>query len=294
MADESDPQARIDELFALPPEDFTAARNALARELRAAGHRDTAAEVGKLRRPTVAAWAVNQTVRRHRKQFEQLLAAGDDVRREQRRALSGVRGAAVRDAGRARRSRIDELTDAAAAILAEHGVASDTHRGDIAATFDAASADEEAAATVSAGRLSQALPLSAGFGEVDGLMVFAPIEPDAEQGEDEDTEQVDEQAAVERRNAIRAVEDARRRLADATSTAERAEADAAKAARKAESADDAAQAAELKARRLRDEADEAAARAEQLRTRAGDARQDADALADELHEHEEALQRLDT
>ena len=38
------------DLYVLPPEEFTAARNALAKELKAAGDKDGAAEVSKLRR----------------------------------------------------------------------------------------------------------------------------------------------------------------------------------------------------------------------------------------------------
>ena len=52
----------VDELYGLPFDEFVPARNALTRELRKAGKRDEAAEVSALRKPSVAAWAVDQLV----------------------------------------------------------------------------------------------------------------------------------------------------------------------------------------------------------------------------------------
>src|SRR4051812_44776528 len=55
----------VDDLFALDPSEFTAARDRLVAELREAGDKGAAAEVKALRRPTVTAWALNQLARRH-------------------------------------------------------------------------------------------------------------------------------------------------------------------------------------------------------------------------------------
>ncbi len=49
----------VDELFTMAPAEFVAARNALAKALKADGHRDEAAAVAALRRPTVPDWALN-------------------------------------------------------------------------------------------------------------------------------------------------------------------------------------------------------------------------------------------
>ena len=49
-----------DELYALTPAEFTAARDERARQVRAAGQRDEAAAIKKLARPTASAWLVNQ------------------------------------------------------------------------------------------------------------------------------------------------------------------------------------------------------------------------------------------
>ena len=49
----------VDELFMMAPAEFVAARNALAKALKAGGHRDEAAAIASLRRPTVPDWALN-------------------------------------------------------------------------------------------------------------------------------------------------------------------------------------------------------------------------------------------
>src|SRR2546430_16179668 len=54
----------VDRLYELPPEKFIAARDEAADAARRAGDRATATAIGKLRRPTVAAWLVNLLARR--------------------------------------------------------------------------------------------------------------------------------------------------------------------------------------------------------------------------------------
>jgi hypothetical protein len=308
----SDDDPRVDELFALAPEDFTAARNTLVRQLRADGHRDLAAEVATLRRPTVAAWAVNQAVRAHGAAFEDLVAAGAAVRTAQRRALSGVAGG-MRSATRRRREQIERLTDLAVQVLDDHGVASAAHRGDIAATFDAASADDAAAARVRRARLAQTLPVSSDFDALEGLTVLTNVEPATaasdgsplapgddgatEPGtgrspDDAAAEAARQEAALARRRAIRAVSDARRRLTDARQEADRAVAEAERAEARAAAADQTATAAEDKARRLRDDADERAARAAAARARAGEAERSAQRSVDELEAAQRELDAL--
>ena len=56
----------VDELYTLPLRDFIAARDRLAAKLAAANQRDRAREVKAFRRPTVAAWVVNQLAHRNR------------------------------------------------------------------------------------------------------------------------------------------------------------------------------------------------------------------------------------
>ena len=64
------------ELYGLPLERFTEERNALVKELRKEGRREEAAEVSNLRKPSVAAWAVNQLLRTQRRDVAKLFEAG--------------------------------------------------------------------------------------------------------------------------------------------------------------------------------------------------------------------------
>ena len=103
----------IDRLYGLPLAEFTQARDAAVRALRKAGQRETAAQVKALRRPSVAAGAVNRLVREHRAEVERFLSAAAALRdaqfsgegdlaaagREERDALErliGIGGEAVR------------------------------------------------------------------------------------------------------------------------------------------------------------------------------------------------------
>ena len=62
----------VDELYGLPLDRFTPERNALARELRNLGERERGAEVAALRKPSVAAWAVNQLARTQKRSIGEL------------------------------------------------------------------------------------------------------------------------------------------------------------------------------------------------------------------------------
>ncbi|MEA2901659.1 MAG: hypothetical protein QOH36_1546 [Actinomycetota bacterium] len=164
----------VDALYAADPDGFVAARQALAKRLKAEGDKAGAAEVAALRRPTAAAWAVNQLARRHGGEVAGLVARGDDLRRAHERLLAGGRDDDTVAAGRRRREAIADLVDQAAAILTESGRAADAHRDAISATLDAASLDQAAGAEVVAGRLSKELEPPSGFGELDWSAAPAP------------------------------------------------------------------------------------------------------------------------
>jgi hypothetical protein len=59
----TDLQTAVDQLQAVPLEDFVAERKRLAKELRSAGDRDAAAELAKLPKPSAPAWALNHVAR---------------------------------------------------------------------------------------------------------------------------------------------------------------------------------------------------------------------------------------
>ncbi len=110
----------VDDLFKLPPGEFTAARNALVTKLKKSGHDDEAARVKTLPKPPASAWAVNQVYWRHRKSFDQLLAAGERFRKAQASQLAG-KSADLRAPLDARRQALSELSKLAADVLREHG-----------------------------------------------------------------------------------------------------------------------------------------------------------------------------
>jgi len=68
------------ELYGLPPEQFTAARNQLARTLRDAGDTRGSETVRALRKPTIVAWLANRLVRTVPDQIAELTEFGGDLR----------------------------------------------------------------------------------------------------------------------------------------------------------------------------------------------------------------------
>ncbi|MGH7820043.1 MAG: hypothetical protein ACREQ9_09735, partial [Candidatus Binatia bacterium] len=91
MIDDAD----VDELFTLPPEEFTAARNRLARQAKQEGRMDLAIRLAGLRKPTAVVWIANQIARRHPDDVAQLLEAARALRQAQEGALRGGKPAAV-------------------------------------------------------------------------------------------------------------------------------------------------------------------------------------------------------
>jgi len=77
--DPIDPAAQ--ELYGAPLSRFTAERKRLADALRAEGDRSLAARVAALARPTLPAWVVNQLWRRARGDMDELIAAGQRMKR---------------------------------------------------------------------------------------------------------------------------------------------------------------------------------------------------------------------
>jgi len=101
--------AAVTTLFQAALKDFVAERKRLLTELKTAGDKDGAARLGKLARPSVSAWTVNQLWWRERQAFEELIAAAARVK-------SGDR-----DASNKHREALAELRQRAGAILEEAG-----------------------------------------------------------------------------------------------------------------------------------------------------------------------------
>ena len=152
-----------DDLYALTPAEFTAARDQRAREAREAGQRDDAAAIKKLARPTTSAWLVNQLSREARDQIGRLIEVAEALE-EAQRTLAGDR---LRELSGQRRHVINDLLRQGADFASRAGQpASAAVMGEVRATLEAALADSAARAAVQSGRLTKPLAY-AGLGEVD-------------------------------------------------------------------------------------------------------------------------------
>jgi hypothetical protein len=279
--DTGEEEAAVDRLYALDPGEFVAARDALARKLRQAGRPELGAEVRRLRRPTLAAWAVDQLAHRQPSSVEALLAAGDRLRRAQEEVLAGGDRAALQRASEERRQLIARLTGEALNLLRQRGREDpETHRADVEATLSAAALDPEVADLLRRGRVARAVPSPAGFGlsELSWATtgrgdVAVGVGPDADQeapaeGETDDAdaqqmERAREEAARLEQRATEAEAEARQaaeRAAQAQAEAERLEAELGQARQRAATAADEAARRSASAEAARREADEAAAR----------------------------------
>ena len=148
-----------DDLYGLPLDQFVAERGALAKALRADGRRDEAKDVSALRKPSVAAWAVNQLVRSQAKAFDRLLEAGDELVAVQAGVLAGEREPTeLREAVAAQRAAADQLVEAAGGLLSAEGhELSPAVLDRVADTLQAAALDPEAREQVRGARLEREL-----------------------------------------------------------------------------------------------------------------------------------------
>ena len=151
------------ELYSVRPEDFVSTRSRLVARARESGDRSAAATIGKLRRPSTAAWVVNVLVRER----PDVSARVGEVGAELRLAQSGV------DAGRLRalRPERDALVEDVVRGAAEVAGVRDRRLTpavleEVRSSVIAALAGEEATAAFRSGTLTRALSYS-GFGEVD-------------------------------------------------------------------------------------------------------------------------------
>jgi hypothetical protein len=147
-----DVDAEIDRLYATPLDEFVSRRDELAKRLRSEGERDAAESVKKLRKPTAGAWALNQAVRRRRRETDDLLAAGERLRAAHEALLSGGDAAALREAMQDERILATTLADCAEAIASETGKSGPALRERVRSTLQAATVDEEAREELAKGR----------------------------------------------------------------------------------------------------------------------------------------------
>jgi hypothetical protein len=267
----------IDQLFQLPLEQFTQARNALAKE----SGKDGAA-IRQLTKPPLAAWAVNQLHWRDRETYDALIDAANEMRRTHKAIIEGQRGD-LRSAGREHELAIENALKSTLAILKESGhPVTEATRQSILNTLRALPADEPA------GRLTKTLS-PGGFEMLAGISPApapkrtpkkAPAGKTARAtDEDAKAEREAARAREERAAAERAVRDADQKARHAEFEAARAARDAAKAARRLEEAQKALDEAktelrdaELDAKQKERDSDAAARRSREAQQALDDAR----------------------
>ncbi|MBX9396525.1 hypothetical protein K4749_23775 [Streptomyces sp. TRM72054] len=251
--------AVADELYGLRPEHFTAARDTHAAAARKAGDRALAEKIGKLRRPSLSAWASNLLVREQPDQVEPLLRLGEGLRQ----AHHDLDGAQLRELIRQQRVLISALSRQAGQLAAQAGrpITPDAQR-EVESTLQAVLADPDAARQWAAGRLVKPLDAAVGFPAI-------------------------AQDAVRRAPAVSAAPPpAARRESAADETDETRRERLGKAREEAESAERELRAAEEEATAAAHDAEDAKKRADQLRQRTSGL---AEELARAEEEHRQAV-----
>src|SRR3954471_5284623 len=180
----------IDRLYALPLSEFTAARNTVAKELGG----EEGKRVKALRKPSAAAWALNQAVRSRPELLNEFLESATALREAHEALLDGGERDALEEATRRERAAAGALADEAA-----RAADGNVHEK-VLGTLRAALGDDEVREELEAGRLVRG-------GEAVGLGPFGTAPPRGRKREP---------AKAERNRAARAeLKQARQRAGEA-------------------------------------------------------------------------------
>ncbi len=167
-------ESEIAELYGLPLEEWTAARNALAKRLSGEGRKADAGKVKALPKPSVSAWAVNQLFRSEGEGMGELLAAGRRARAAQGQAVAGRGADAFREALGVARRQIEALRRRAVALLGKAGKGTSAAISErIGRNLEALAFSPAAAAEGARGYLDADLD-PPGFEVLSGLRLSAP------------------------------------------------------------------------------------------------------------------------
>ena len=169
-----------DELYALDPADFTAARNQAAKQAKDDGDKALSEQVKALKKPSAAAWVVNLLVREDPDEVTQMLDVGEALQRAQ----SDLDGDALRELNRQRRKLIAVMAQKGRSFARDHGVkVSGAVAEQVEQTLHAAMVDSDAAAAVRTGMLVEPLAPE-GFGglKVANAMAHTALGQDGSRG----------------------------------------------------------------------------------------------------------------
>jgi hypothetical protein len=242
----------IDRLYAGPLDEFVARRNELARSLSKEGDRESSDGVKELRKPSVAAWAVNQLARHEKMRLRSLFTAGERLRAAHEELLGGGSPEPLERARDDERKAIGELAGAAGAILEEAGhPPSEAMLDRVRDTLHAAVVDESVGERVREGRLEKE-ERATGFGFAT-LPAGKPAKGKAPGRERRERERkAARETVLEAEESLR---EARRRLAEAEKEAKARARELEKAERELERRRAAAESAEAALEQARTERD---------------------------------------
>src|SRR5690349_22687288 len=201
-----------DELYAARPDEFIPLRDEAVARAKEAGDRDLARAIGRLRRPTRAAWLSNLLARQRPEQLEGLLGLASGLADAQRT----LDGAQLRQLGSQRRKLVSAVAQEAARLArAQHEPVNDGLLREMGDILEAALADPDVADEVRSGRLTRTVSYS-GFGPVarEGATPTPSRPPrPAPRAAEPEPEEADDEAEQQRRERERRAERERRQQA---------------------------------------------------------------------------------
>jgi hypothetical protein len=155
-------------LYGLPLAEFTPARDARVKALRASD-REVADAIKALKKPSLAAWVLNLLVRREPDRVAQLISLGASLRD----AAESLDGAQLRELTKQRR----QLTAAVTTVARRHALGeghkvTESVADEVESTLTAAMLDGDAAAAVRSGLLVRAFSTT-GLGDLDVVSYVA-------------------------------------------------------------------------------------------------------------------------
>jgi hypothetical protein len=232
-------ERELDRLYQLPPGEFTAARDELAKRLREEGERERSEEVKKLRKPPVSIWLVNRLARERELDVQRLAKSGEALTK------SGGGSDVFATARDDEQQALERLSQAAHEIAERES----TGAGAVdraTQTMRAASLTDEGRALLKRGRLTEELQ-PPGFEALTGLTLETPKRPAKQAKGKADQKTELRRALTEAKETVRRLKAEERELASAARAAareaDRAEAEAAKLRQEADKAQAAAKVA---------------------------------------------------
>jgi hypothetical protein len=256
----ADFEGELDRLYQLPLSEFTAARDELAKRLRAQGESEREQEIKKLRKPAAAVWLVNQLARERQLDVQRLLNAGESLTKSQAQAASGQSAQTFAEARRDEHRALEQLAKATREIAERAGIGSPAV-AKATETLRAASLTAEGRELLGRGRLTEELE-PPGFEALTGLEgVGRPLAPAKEKPPRSDDRAEKQEALKQARERVRQLRAGERELTNAARMAAR-------------------------------EAERAEAEAGAARSRAAEAREKASTMSDQREAAEADLERL--